>query len=87
MARADAAKIEAQHYGARRAQSAGQTVNHLVVHRAAELRMRVAEDDREPRRLVLGLFEERFGGALEGPGRKWDSDAARHMGSTLCPFG
>ena len=77
-AAAHAAEIEAQHDDARAAQSARQAVDHLVVHRAAEERVGMADHRAHTRRAILGLFEQRFqiaGGTGEGV----RLDAARHV--------
>ena len=77
-AAAYAAKVEAQHDDAGAAQSARQAVDHLVVHGAAEERVRMADHGGHPRFDVLGLFEQRFEIA-GGTGDGVRLDAARHV--------
>src|ERR1035438_9649657 len=76
-ARAHAAEVKAQDDDARAAQSAGQTVDHFVVHGAAVERMGMADHGGHPRRDILGLFEQGFDPA-GGTGESERLDAARH---------
>jgi hypothetical protein len=73
-----AAKIKTQHNAACAAQSLRQTVNHLVMHSAAEQRVRVADETCLHCLTVLRLFQQGFqatGGATE----KQRFDASGHV--------
>src|ERR1700722_4709319 len=59
LAAADAAEVEAQHREIAMRERIVELINDLVVHRAAELRVRV-QDDRDRRVLLLGRMEAAF---------------------------
>ena len=57
-ARADAAEVEAQHGAADPRQRLRRLIDHLGVHRAAELRMRMREDDRRAETVGLAALDQ-----------------------------
>jgi hypothetical protein len=56
----NAAEVESQDNGAPSPQSARQPIDDLIVHGAAEQRMRVADKAGFVRRAVFRLFQKRF---------------------------
>src|SRR6185503_1154380 len=73
-----AAKVEAQHDASGFTQTARDPINHLVVHGAAEQRMRMADERGFDGIAVFRLFEQAFQPAV-GPGNKLRFDTARHQ--------
>jgi hypothetical protein len=77
-AEVDTAKVEAQHGGAGAAETAGEAVGHLVVHRAPVERVWVADEGRLRGFAGLRLLDEGFE-ASGGTRNHERFDAARHQ--------
>ena len=76
-ARPHAAEVEAQDDDAGASQSAGQAIDHFIVHGAAIQRVGMTDHGAEARVAALGLFEQRLE-ASGGTGQSERLDAARH---------